>query len=51
MIRHGPQRKRRVQKLVFVLYVCCCGDVFTEPLPNNGGGDKHTATQTGGRVL
>jgi hypothetical protein len=30
LIRHGPHRKRRVQKLFFFcLSICCRGNVFT----------------------
>jgi hypothetical protein len=36
LIRHGPQRQRRLQQFFFCC-VCtrCCGNVFTEPLPSN----------------
>jgi hypothetical protein len=43
-IRHPRHRKQRVQQ-----FFCCCmcircrWNVFTEPLPNNGKGDKHRA--------
>jgi hypothetical protein len=38
LIRHGPQRKRRVQQF---FYCCVCiryrGNVSNEPLPSNNG--------------
>jgi hypothetical protein len=39
LIRHGPHRKRRVQKF-FYCYVCIRyrGNVSTEPLPSNDRG-------------
>jgi hypothetical protein len=32
-ILHGPHRKRRVQQ-----FLCCSGNVITEPLPSNDRG-------------
>jgi hypothetical protein len=34
---HRPHRKNRVQQFFSCcVCICCCGNVFTEPLPSNG---------------
>jgi hypothetical protein len=39
LIRHGPHRKRRVSQFFYCcVYIRCCGNVFTEPLPSNDMG-------------
>jgi hypothetical protein len=39
LIRHGPHRKRRVQKFLYCsVYSSCRGNIFTEPLPSNDRG-------------
>jgi hypothetical protein len=44
LIRHGPQRIRRVQQLFYYcVYILCRGNVFTEPLPSN---DRRIHIQT-----
>jgi hypothetical protein len=47
-IRHGPHRKRRVQQFFYCVYICCRGNVFTEPLPSSS---KGIHTQTDGKDL
>jgi hypothetical protein len=38
LIRHGPHRKRSVQKFYCCLCLCCCSNIFIVPLPSNDRG-------------
>jgi hypothetical protein len=38
LIQYGPHRKRKIQKFYCFIRICCHGNDFTEPLPNNEKG-------------